>query len=327
MIASAKKMSERESLIRRFEKQAAHDAIHFSPAVQPNLDYVDADSTNTDWVLFQPHARTSNAKPISAAKMASPAKPKVRPLLRRPKAAASDNSSGPQAPAAACPGKPAEERKPVEAPDPITRLQELVALAKYGDTEALESIRQELDGNPALWQAVGDLAALSEAFLISVIAAGNALVSESMEREIERLKSELAEGTTPTPLERLAIQRIVACWLHAQYTDRATLAADATGSKIAAWGKRQEAAERRFQSAIKSLDLVRRLAPKRGLAKATTIGTIRPTQGTAIPHELKGAPPAPSEPRKQPIVNGSASHPTPPNNRIRRFVRQEVPAT
>lgn len=327
MIASAKQMSARESLIQQFEKQAAHDAVHFSPAVQPNLDYVDADCTNTDWVLFQPHARTSNAKPISAAKVAPPAKPKSRLLLRKPKAAASDNSSGPQAPAAACSDKPAEERKPVEAPDPITRLQELVALAKYGDTAALESIRQELDGNPALWQAVGDLAALSEALLISVVANGNALVAESMEREIERLKSELAEGTTTTPLERLAIQRIVACWLHTQYTDRATLAADVAGSKIAAWGKRQEAAERRFQSAIKSLELARRLVPRRGLAKATAVGPIRRSQGTAIPHEQKGELPAPSEPRKQPIVNDSASHSTPPNNRIRRFIRQEVAAT
>jgi hypothetical protein len=148
--------------------------------------------------------------------------------------------------------------------EPLARLQSLVSRATRGDREAVEAIRLELETKPAIWQAVGDLAAHSESLLINVIAAGNPLVSQSLEREIERLKTDLLEGNTPSPLERLAIQRIVACWLHAQYVDRATLIADASlGVKTGDWARRQEVAEKRFLLAIKSLDLARRLKPRR----------------------------------------------------------------
>lgn len=331
MIASAKKMSERETLIRKLEKQAAHDAVHFCPPIPPISDFVESDSSPVE-ATYIPHAWQLGPEPISAAQQAPPARPKSKLVIRKRMAVAGEDVSDSKPAAATCTGSPAEDQKPGDPPDPIAKLRELVTRAKYGDTEALESIRQELDNNPGLWQAVGDLSALAEELLISIIADGNALVAQSMHREIKRLKIELAEGIAPTPLERLAIQRIVACWLHCQHVDRATLIADATGSKIAVWGKRQEAAERRFQSAIRSFDLARRLAPKRGLAKATTLVPGRQSdqvkrQGTATPKAMMRELPAPTEPRKQPVVNGSDIQPSPPNNRIRKFIRQEVAAT
>jgi hypothetical protein len=160
------------------------------------------------------------------------------------------------------PVKSTAGRAPKTTTNPLDRLQELVTLAKCGDDQAVEQIRRVLDDNPAIWQSVGDLAAHAEMLLINIIADGNEMVVESLKREIDRLKSELMDGE-PSPLERLTIQRIVAAWLRAQHVDRLTLAADTAGGKSVAFSKRQESAEKRFQQAIKSLDLVRRLKPRR----------------------------------------------------------------
>lgn len=160
--------------------------------------------------------------------------------------------------------QPSKDESSRAVDDPIAKLRQLVARAKHGDEQAIVGIRRILDEHPQIWQSVGDLASHCEMLLINVIADGNEMVAESLKREIARLKAELTEGE-PSPLEKLTLQRVVAAWLHAQHVDRLTLAADAVGSKSAAWGKRQESAERKFQVALKSLDLVRRLKPRKQL--------------------------------------------------------------
>ena len=214
--------------------------------------------------------------------------------------------------------------------DPMAELQTLVALAKYGDESAVARIGNLLDACPALWQSVGDLGEHSEQLLITIVADGNALVSESMQREIKRLKDELADDATPSPLERLTIQRIVASWLFCQYTDRATLAADAAGSKSASWGKRQEWAEKRYQLAIKSLDLVRRLKPRRKVASdataydenKSTIADSQVEQGAA-----NGKSTAEADEHRLQGGRASEADARTPVNRIRRFVQDEEPVS
>lgn len=340
MIASAKQMSSREALIRKLEKQAAHDAVHFSPPFQLASGFAESDSTSGgdytivphDWQLAAiPVADMKKSPAVAATKQTPTAKPKPRVLLRRPKPAPKEVAS--QSTPVADVGSDASPEQPTsDSLNPITRLQELVTRAKYGDSEAVESIRRELDSNPTLWQAVGDLAAHAETLLISVIADGNELVTLSMEREIERLKLELAEGVAPTPLERLAIQRIVAAWLHGQYVDRATLVADAKGAKIAAWGRRQEAAQRRFHAAISSLALVRRMAPKQTLAKSTAPVPNRQSnqlkgQESVTPNGLREELSGPNKLGKRPIANGSDVLSAPPSNRIRSLIRPEAAVT
>jgi hypothetical protein len=307
-------MSNRESLIRRLEKQAAHDAVHFSPPFQPVSEFIESENTTVE-CTYIPHDWQLNSMPAATSKQTLPAKPKSKLVLRKRKPVASEGGSADKQDTSAR-GVSSPEPVPSTSIDPIARLREWVTKAKYGDSDAVESIRRELDNNPALWQAVGDLAANAEALLISVIADGNVLVSQSMEREAERLRFELAEGNTPSPLERLAIQRVVACWLHTQYADRATIAADAAGTKITAWGKRQEAAERRLQSAFRSLGLVRRLVHRRGQAKPTA-STSAPRAEVLTPNNLPN----------QPIVNGAVVQPSTPHNRIRKFIRREEAVT
>jgi hypothetical protein len=214
--------------------------------------------------------------------------------------------------------------------DPIERLQVLVTAAKYGDDNAIIQIRKCLDKHPEIWQRVGDLAAHAESLLIEIIADGNAMVVESMEREVRRLKTELSEGE-PGPLERLTIQRIVACWLNCQYVDRATLAADAAGSRATAWGKRQEAAERRYQLAIKSLDMVRRLRPRATLraepkpAETTLPATATRTAKAAPPQSPLTKPAKTTSPETTPSPDPQVRFS--PENRIRQYETQKVVET
>src|SRR5262245_66143189 len=77
---------------------------------------------------------------------------------------------------------------------------------------------------------------------------------------MELLRAELA-GANPTPIERLLVERIVACWLQVQDADARY--AQAKNLSLA-WGeyyqRRMDRAHRRYLSAVKALALVRKLA-------------------------------------------------------------------
>lgn len=287
MIANPKKL-DRDSLIAQFEKYAAVDAARIEQFSPTNGVMLEDHLPPELFVDLPSESRVSLGN--TAQKAAGLQEPRAV-VLKKP-ALRNDTSVDAQKPRL----KPAHPLPPVitpepESTDPLLQLQEWVTRARYGDQEALAFIRKELDANPVLWQTVGDLAAHAESLLIEVIAAGNALVSQSLEREVERLKIDLLNEGKAGTLERLAVQRIVACWLHAQYVDRATLTADAAGAKASTWAKRQDAAEKRFQSAIKSLQLVRRLTPKR-TAKRPEPSTLNRRSGksqqqTPTTHQLE----------------------------------------
>ena len=68
-------------------------------------------------------------------------------------------------------------------------------------------------------------------------------------------------GPNPTPMERLLVERAVACWLDVQEaTLRAVQGADDPLPWLAWRMKRQESTHRRFLSALRTLALVRKLA-------------------------------------------------------------------
>lgn len=86
MIANAKQMSNRESLIRKLEKQAAHDAVHFSPPFQLSSDFAESDSIGGD-CTFMPHDLQLASIPVAATKKTPTANPSPPPtsavMLRR----------------------------------------------------------------------------------------------------------------------------------------------------------------------------------------------------------------------------------------------------
>ena len=154
-------------------------------------------------------------------------------------------------------------------------LPELVKQANAGDQAALAQLRQTLDENPQIWRAVGNLALHARMVLVDAIANGDQLLRDSLLRHADDMETGLA-GPSSSPLERLAVQRIVACWLETQYA--AVQGPEPTGNTLrhAKFALQiKESAEKRFHAAIKSLSLIRQMLPSGATSDA------KPSQDTA----------------------------------------------
>jgi hypothetical protein len=85
---------------------------------------------------------------------------------------------------------------------------------------------------------------------------------ESLQRQLDEMRLQLA-GTDPTPLESLAVQRVLAAWVQVHFAD--ALAAQAQERQAAPAPlrysqKRQESAGRCLTEAFKQLTLAHRVA-------------------------------------------------------------------
>ncbi len=137
----------------------------------------------------------------------------------------------------------------------------LLKRANEGEGTALLELRALCEGHPELWAGLGNLAAQAQAALVRAIAGPNDVVAEAVGREAAALRRELA-GPDTSPLERLLVGRIVACWLQLHYAEARY--AQNLGSLTMAQGdyhqRTIERAQRRYLAAIKALAQVRRLA-------------------------------------------------------------------
>jgi hypothetical protein len=181
-----------------------------------------------------------------------------------------------------------QETQPVLADSP--ELRDLVGRARQGDVTVLPRLKEFLDSHPQVWQELGDLARHAEEALIRLVAGDNLFVSECIRRDLAALREELA-GPSPSPLERILIQRIVLCRLQ---THKADLDAAAQDQGLNPHGphvqRRQDAAHKRLLAAVKQLALVRKLlAPS--LPPITLALPPSPANGQA-----KKAPPRRSSP-------------------------------
>jgi hypothetical protein len=105
-----------------------------------------------------------------------------------------------------------------EAAASTARLQELVRRAQQGDRSVLPELREALDANPKLWQSYGDLALQAQAIWLDLIAGKDLALQECVLRKLEAMRADLA-GPAPTPLEKLLVERVAACWLQTMYAD------------------------------------------------------------------------------------------------------------
>ena len=157
---------------------------------------------------------------------------------------------------------------PQQQQGPIAELDEIRALltrAAQGDREALPELRAVLDRRPELWRTLGDLAAHVELAWVAEIAGANPALAEVLARKVAALKRELG-GPSPSPLERLLVDRVAACWLQVHHADLAAARMhDETTEGQERMRKRQAAAERRHAGAIEALARVRRLLPSDGM--------------------------------------------------------------
>lgn len=144
------------------------------------------------------------------------------------------------------------------------QIAELAKLAQGGDHSLLPAIREMVDKENWLVDGTGNLAVQVQASWIKAYTDGNLLYEETVERKLRELRNSLG-GPNPSALEMLLVERILACWLQANYLE--TLYAQRMGSREArTWPddeghqRRQDRAHRRFLSAVKTLAVVRRLA-------------------------------------------------------------------
>jgi hypothetical protein len=153
-----------------------------------------------------------------------------------------------------------------QTPQPLTdlthaqdELARLLKRAEQGDRSVLPDLHKALDANAEIWQRYGDLAAQAEASLILLAAGPNLLLAESLQRKLRALKDELG-GESPSPLDRLLVERVVMTWLQVNYFDG--LLAQAKGASEAQaklLQRMQDAAHRRHLAAVKTLATVRKL--------------------------------------------------------------------
>ena len=168
-----------------------------------------------------------------------------------------------------------EETSREQAPD-MGRLAELVQRAQQGDLSVLPLLRDALVADPAVWQQYGDLAAQAQEAWLQLLPGTDHLLAESVRLKLGALRHELgAEGASP--LEKLLIERIVACWLQTHYAD--ALYAQARGPQSTAsvrqeLMKRQESSQRRYLAAIKQLALVRKLLKPALSPLQLALGTV-----------------------------------------------------
>jgi hypothetical protein len=137
----------------------------------------------------------------------------------------------------------------------------VVARANGGDREAAAELRRFLNSNPELARRLGDLAWHTEACLTELIAGGDALASEAIRRESDRLRAELrADGASP--LEKLLVDQVVASHLNVRHLQLlSTRSPGQTRGQTTLLARRLESAQRLHASSIKSLVTVRKLLP------------------------------------------------------------------
>ena len=181
------------------------------------------------------------------------------------------------------------ERGPAGAEVPgdnplLGELQALSGRAQAGEPGADRELRAWLGRHPEVWRHFGDLAKHAEHAWLELIGGPDPMLKASVALRAAELRSELG-GASPSPLERLLADRVVACWLQVHHADAvAAQARDQSLKQADCSSKRQDRAHRRYLSAMGALTAVRRLLP------VVEAGSESPATGAgAEPIELRVA--------------------------------------
>jgi hypothetical protein len=141
--------------------------------------------------------------------------------------------------------------------DPFVDLMER---ARKGDQSTVPTLRKIFKVPSAVESFGGNLAKKAEEAFITTAAGENLVFSEALTAKMELLRAELA-GPKPTPIERLLVERVVACWLQVQDADvRYAQAKDLSVKWYEYYQRRMNHSHKRYLSALKTLALVRKLA-------------------------------------------------------------------
>jgi hypothetical protein len=159
--------------------------------------------------------------------------------------------------------EPAEVLQPTEedVPRTVEGIRALVKRARAGDESTVPVIRKMLQNPQCIPAFGGHLAEQVIGSFLSAIGGKNVGFREAVERKLDLMREELL-GTAPPPIERLLVERIVACWLQVQDAEmRYAQGQDDMSIRQGDFRQRRmDATNRRFLAAVKALALVRKLA-------------------------------------------------------------------
>jgi hypothetical protein len=145
----------------------------------------------------------------------------------------------------------------------LPKHDELVALterAQKGDKTCLPALRELLRNPQAVDLLGGDLARQAQLSLIDKFTGKNPVFRESLPRKLDLMRAELS-GPSPSPLERLLVDRVAACWLHLHLLEIQYAQKDSMTLDLGMYYQRcLDRAHMRYLSAIKTLAVVRKLA-------------------------------------------------------------------
>jgi hypothetical protein len=141
-------------------------------------------------------------------------------------------------------------------------IDEALQRAEKGDRSALPTVRKYLDAQDEGWWSAMDFACIVQHTQIQRCVGEDSLFAqELLSGQVQRLRAQLG-GPAPSPLERLLVERIIACWLHVNYAEEKyaeELGRGMSFEKGEYYQKRIDRAHRRYLSAIRALAQVRRL--------------------------------------------------------------------
>jgi hypothetical protein len=140
-------------------------------------------------------------------------------------------------------------------------MAKILQRARQGDESVLPAVRAMLRDAGAVDRLGGDLPRMPEQALIRAATDENLSFREALIRKLDLLRDELA-GPAPAPLERLLVDRIVACWLQLHIGDLFLAQKEGTLKVAQAeyHERTRDRAQQRYLAAIKTLALVRKLA-------------------------------------------------------------------
>jgi hypothetical protein len=160
-------------------------------------------------------------------------------------------------------GEPLPSNEPV--PPAVAGLRAILERAQRGNATELPELREAPRSRPDLVEYCGDLAATAERDWVDLVAGADLVLGESVKLRPAEMKASLA-GPDPTPLERLAIERIAITWLlQCGFADAAATGPGDVPPRVAEFIiERMDRAQKRHLAA---LAMIRKLTPDLGAAR------------------------------------------------------------
>ncbi|MBA3480787.1 MAG: hypothetical protein H0T51_03135 [Pirellulales bacterium] len=148
-------------------------------------------------------------------------------------------------------------------------IEALISDAHRGDPAAVKAFNQFFDGDGnAAWREVGDLADAAVKALGTRAYAGKKAPALSARRHFQALRKQLAEDNA-TPLEKLAFDRVILASMFGCAVDVLVAQGGTETLTSEKCLKAQALADKRFQIALKSLELAR------AISRAAVAGPLR----------------------------------------------------